>query len=86
MWYVYILKSGLDGQLYVGSTNDLRRRIQEHQNGQCKSTRGRIPLDLAAYVAVKHESTARELEKYFKSGSGKATLRRRILTSEVPRT
>ncbi|MFQ5663720.1 MAG: GIY-YIG nuclease family protein [Terriglobia bacterium] len=86
MWYVYILRSTRDGKLYVGSTADLQRRLQEHRDGRCTSTRVRRPLTLEAYVAVKEESTARSLEVYLKSGSGIATLRKRILTSEVPRT
>ena len=86
MWYVYILKSRTDGKFYVGSTTDLRRRLQEHNNGQSKSTRNRRPLELEAYIAVKEESTARDLEKYLKTGSGIATLRRRVLASGVRRT
>ena len=85
MWYVYILKSKLDGQYYVGSTVDLKRRIEEHNDGQCSSTRGRRPLELEAYIAVKEEAIARALEKYLKTGSGIATLRKRILTSEARR-
>ncbi len=86
MWYVYILTSKRDGRLYVGSTNDLKRRLEEHRQGQCESTKSRRPLELEAYVAVKEESVARNLENYFKTGSGMATLRKRILTSEVQRT
>ena len=86
MWYVYILKSKADGKHYLGSTSDLRRRLREHTNGQSQSTTNRRPLELEAYIAVKEESTARDLEKYLKTGSGIATLRKRILTSEVRRT
>jgi len=86
MWYVYVLSSKSDGTLYVGSTNDLKRRLEEHRQGRCESTRLRGPMELEAYVAVKEETTARNLEKYFKTGSGIATLRKRILTSEVRRT
>ena len=86
MWYVYILRSKADGKLYVGSTADLRRRLQEHHEGQSQSTGNRRPLELEAYIAVKEESIARDLEKYLKTGSGIATLRTRILTSEVRRT
>jgi putative endonuclease len=85
VWYVYILKSAVDGHLYVGSTSDLKRRLQEHEQGKCNSTRHRRRLDLEAYIAVREESTARSLEKYLKSGSGIATLRKRILGSEVLR-
>ena len=86
MWYVYILKSLKDEQLYVGSTDDLRRRFREHKDGQCESTRHRRPVNLEAYIAVQNESVARSLEKYLKSGSGIATLRKRILTSGVQST
>ncbi len=86
MWYVYVLTSKQDSKMYGGSSNDLKRRLQEHEDGQCKSTRFRRPLELEAYVAVKEESIARNLENYFKTGSGIATIRKRILTSEVCRT
>ena len=86
MWYVYVLKGRQDGKVYVGSTNDLRRRLGEHQKGQSRSTKHRGNFDMEAYIAVKQESTARSLEKYLKSGSGIATLRKRILASEVHRT
>ncbi len=86
MWYVYILSSKKDGKLYVGSTNDLKRRLKEHDDGLCGATRHRRPLELKAYIAVKEEPIARTLETYLKTGSGIATLRKRILTSEVRRT
>ncbi len=86
MWFVYILKSKADGKFYVGSTDDLRRRLPEHARGQSQSTKSRRPLELEAYIAVREESTARDLEKYLETGSGIATLRKRILTSEVRRT
>jgi len=85
LWYVYVLSSKVDGKHYVGSTDDLRRRLREHADGQSQSTRTRQPLKLEAYIAVRKESTARELEKYLKTGSGIATLRKRILASEAQR-
>ena len=85
MWYVYILASQKDGKYYVGSTDDLKRRLREHHEGHCESTRHRRPLVLEAYIAVREEATARNLEAYLKSGSGIATLRKRILTSGARR-
>jgi putative endonuclease len=82
MWYVYILKMA-DGEYYVGSTNDLKRRMEEHAAGREISTKWRLPVILEAYVSVKSERTARRLEKYFKTSSGKATLRKRILPDEA---
>jgi putative endonuclease len=82
MRYTYILKMA-DGEHYVGSTNSLKRRMEEHTRGQEISTKWRLPVILEAYVAVKSEGTARRLEKYLKTSSGKATLRKRILPDEA---
>ena len=79
MWYIYVIKSLNSRYKYVGSTNDLKRRILEHNNGVCESSRPYKPFELVAYVAVKNKSKAIELEKYFKSGSGIAFLNSRIL-------
>jgi len=79
MWYVYILKSLKDNQLYIGSTNHIQRRLDEHNSGMVDSTKSRIPFTLDAYIAVKDKAKAIELEQYFKTGSGKAILQRRIL-------
>ena len=77
MWYVYFLKLS-NGDMYVGSTNDLRRRFATHQAGQVISTKSYMPATLKSYVAVEDEPTARALEKYFKSGSGKAFANKRF--------
>lgn len=77
MWYVYFLKM-TNSQIYVGSTNDLKRRKNSHDNGRVISTKNHLPVKLESYVAVKNEKIARELERYFKSGSGKAIARKRL--------
>ena len=84
MWYVYILRSSKDGCTYVGSTNDLERRIMQHKNGECISTSKRLPIALEAYVAVMTQAQARALEAYFKSGSGAAILKKRVLQLKFP--
>ena len=84
MWYVYILESNKEKNwIYVGSTNNIVRRIAEHQAGMSLSTKGFLPVCLAAYIAVKSEETARGLERYLKAGSGKAILKKRILSDEA---
>lgn len=84
MWYIYFLKSKKKlNWIYVGSTNNLNRRIPEHNDGKVLSTRPYLPIYLDAYIAVRTEQKARELEKYFKIGSGKAILKKRILTDEA---
>jgi predicted GIY-YIG superfamily endonuclease len=79
MWFVYIFKSVNSEFIYIGSTNNLSRRLEEHNNLKVQSTRPYSPFEVEAYVAVKTETKARELEQYFKTGSGKAILKKRIL-------
>jgi len=79
MWYVYILRSSADENLYIGSTDNIRRRITEHNSGEVDSTKSRTPFGLEAYIAVKDKTKAIELEQYFKTGSGRALLKKRIL-------
>jgi len=67
-----------NGDIYVGSTNDLRARFKTHCAGLVRSTRRYLPASLIAYVAVTDELTARRLEVYFKSGSGKAFAAKRF--------
>jgi putative endonuclease len=82
VWYVYFLRLK-NGDIYIGSTNDLRRRFNSHQSGNVASTRKYLPTILSSYVAVENETTARKLEIYFKSGSGKAFAKKRFLKDAV---
>jgi predicted GIY-YIG superfamily endonuclease len=77
MWYVYFLQLN-NNDVYVGSTNDLKRRFSLHQAGQVLSTKQYLPVRLKSYVAVESETLARKLERYFKSGSGKAFAHKRF--------
>jgi len=66
MFYVYILKSKKDGNFYIGSTNDLNMRINEHNKGLVLSTKTRIPFSLVYYEAYCSEADARRREKNLK--------------------
>ena len=83
MWYVYFLQLS-NGDVYVGSTSDLRRRVGSHEGGHVLSTRAHLPCSLKSYVAVRDEPTARALEHYFKSGSGKAFANKRLWPRFAP--
>ena len=78
MWYVYFLELS-NKNIYVGSTENLKRRVKKHKAGQAQSTKAYLPLQLKSYIAVETETKARSLEKYFKSGSGKALAIKRFL-------
>ena len=78
MYYVYLLISEKDGNFYTGSTNDLKRRFEEHNSGRVNSTENRRPLKLIYYEACLNKTDARNREKYLKSGMGKKYLKNRL--------
>ena len=73
-YYVYVLKSTVDGQWYTGQTIDLKKRLDEHNKGFNFSTKSRRPLNLIYYEASLSEKDAKAREKYLKSGMGKRYL------------
>lgn len=82
MFYVYILKSSKDDDLYFGSTNDLKRRFTEHNSGKVFSTKHRIPFELIYYEAYKAEKDARSREQNLKLRANALNqLKRRIYES-----
>ena len=83
MWYVYFIKSKTKNFLYIGTTNNVNRRIYEHNTGLTQSTKSYLPFELLGYIAVRTKNHAERLEKYFKTGSGKAVLKKRILPDEA---
>ena len=78
MHYVYLLLSDKDGKFYTGSTNNLKRRIYEHNSGNVRSTRNRRPLKLIYYEACLNDDDAKQREIYLKSGMGKKYIRNRL--------
>ena len=71
MYYVCILFSNKDGNLYIGYTNDLRRRLREHKSGQSTATRNRLPLLLIHYESYLKWSDTKRREKFLKGGKGR---------------
>ncbi len=77
MYYVYVLHSKKDGNLYTGLTSDLSNRFEEHNKGYVPSTKNRRPMSLIYYEACLSEKEMRR-ERYLKSGMGKKYLRNRL--------
>jgi putative endonuclease len=82
MYYVYILVSQKDKDLYIGSTPDLRRRIVEHNAGKSFSTAPRRPFTLVYYEAYLEKDDALHRESALKK-RGQA---RRQLMTRLPST
>lgn len=76
--YVCVLLSRKDNKLYIGSTTDLKKRINEHNNGNVFSTKYRRPLELIYYEAYKDEKIAHERERQLKNGKAHTALKKRL--------
>lgn len=76
-YFVYVLKSESDGSLYIGKTNNLTRRLKEHNSGRTLSIRRKIPFTLLEYHECINEKESRILEKEFKKGYKREMLRKK---------
>jgi putative endonuclease len=74
-FWVYVLYSLKDHQFYIGTTNHLVRREDQHERGENISTRNRRPLLLIYCEGHRSIIDARRREKYFKTTKGRVTLR-----------
>ncbi|MBI2515231.1 GIY-YIG nuclease family protein [Candidatus Wolfebacteria bacterium] len=77
-FYTYVLRSNKDDRNYIGCTNNLRRRIEEHNRGKNFSTKNRTPFQLIYFEACRSEEDAKQREKYLKSTVGRRFLKKRL--------
>src|SRR3989338_4360127 len=78
MFYVYVIQSIRNGELYIGYTADLKRRFLEHNQKLNSSTKADAPWKLIYYEACLEESDAKRREKYLKTTQGGRLLKKRI--------
>ena len=76
--YVYVLRSDKDKKLYIGCTENLKIRFEEHNRGKVISTRQRRPLRLVYYEAGLSLKDARKRELYLKTTYGHRYLKNRL--------
>jgi len=77
--FVYLLRSSASGRLYVGLTSDVERRLAAHNTGQNRSTARQKPWEVLVTIEFLAEPAAIRFERYLKSGSGWAFVRRRLI-------
>jgi putative endonuclease len=83
MFFVYILKSENNWRFYVGMTSNLEKRIEEHNKGYTKSTKGYRPWKLFFFETFQSRAEARSREKYYKSGIGKEKIKQKWSSSSA---
>ena len=76
--YVYVLLSRKDKELYVGYTQDLKRRLGEHNAKKTFSTKSRLPLKLIYVESCLNEEDAKRRENYLKTSQGRRFLKLRL--------
>jgi putative endonuclease len=78
MRYVYVLRSKKDNRLYIGSTYNVQKRLDEHNDGKVPSTRFRRPLEVIHYEAFSNKYDAYLREKWLKTGWGSRHLKKSL--------
>ena len=76
MFYVYVLRSLKDDKNYIGYTNNLKRRFNEHNAGKIEITKNRRPFKLICYEAYCNQQDATARERFFKTGWGRTHLKK----------
>ena len=78
MFYVYILESLSNSNIYIGFTQDLKKRFREHNRGLSKSTKPYIPWKIIYYEACLCKADAKRREYYLKKSQGRRLIKRRL--------
>jgi len=76
MYFVYVLKSEVNGNLYKGYTQNLRQRVDQHNRGRTKSTKAFVPWTLVYWEEFEDAIDARKREKYFKTAAGRRFIKK----------
>jgi putative endonuclease len=74
MYYVYVLRSEKNNRLYTGCTDNVARRVTEHNSGMSKATKYGRPYRLLYHEAAPTKEDALRREKYLKTGRGREEL------------
>jgi len=74
MPFVYILVSEKTGSFYIGSTNNIERRLAEHNSGQTASLVNKIPLSVAFYQEYATIVEAKRMERKLKKFKSRKVL------------
>ncbi|MBI3631739.1 MAG: GIY-YIG nuclease family protein [Candidatus Staskawiczbacteria bacterium] len=83
MYFLYILQSEKNGRYYIGSTNNLKRRIIEHNSGKTRSLKYLIPLKIVFSKEYKQEHETKQMEKKLKKFKNRNIIKRIVAEQEL---
>ena len=81
--FVYILQSEVNSRFYVGSTMDVEKRFNEHQNGNVRFTRNIRPLQLKFFTKLDNIKKARQMEYRLKKLKSREIIERIIQEQDI---
>jgi predicted GIY-YIG superfamily endonuclease len=82
--YVYCLSNAVNKEIYVGISNDVERRLLEHNKGRNRYTKAFVPWKVIFIEPHPDYMAARVREKYFKSAAGKKHLHKILNAGSLP--
>jgi putative endonuclease len=77
-YYVYVLQSEKDRKYYIGLASDIKKRSEEHNNGEVSTTKNRRPLKLIYWEGCLNQQDVASREKYLKTTWGKRYIKKRL--------
>lgn len=85
MFFVYVLKSENFAKYYTGHTEDIKKRIVEHNQGKTKSIKAFIPYKLIYFEVFETREEAVKREKFLKTGAGRAYIKKHAPVVQLDR-
>ena len=78
MFYVYVIQSDATNRLYIGKTENLKKRLSEHNSGKSAYTKKYIPWDIIYYEAHTNEKDMTRRENYLKTIQGHSAIKKML--------
>ena len=78
MYYTYFIKSIVFGKIYIGSTADLKKRLEDHNAGKVRSTKPYKPWKVVYYEAHLSKTLARKAELFYKTSQGRRQVNKKL--------
>ena len=78
-YYTYVIKCEKSETFYTGTTNNLDKRLEQHNEGEVYYTKSRLPIKLVYFEACLNKNDAYRRERYLKTGTGKRYIKNRLM-------